>query len=163
MNLTATVLATRGKPHHDVWISAASHPSRVGVHLTMQPCMVWDPKQGHSQPPTSVNASVRPKILMWCHPVDHCKVQTCLPIRVWPYWYGNQPAVHISQKINKRFPENMEIATWTNVSWLPSKLIFERCWSYCSLMFTCFKPLSSPEVYSRSWLVSNFFFFFFFF
>ena len=42
-------------------------------------------------------------------------LQTCLPVRICPYSYGNWLAVrkyaHISQNTDTEFPESMEIAT----------------------------------------------------
>ena len=58
MNSKATVLATRGG--HIIllgWISPDSHPDKVGVQLTMRPCIVLDPKRAHTQPSIWINAS----------------------------------------------------------------------------------------------------------
>ena len=57
MNSTATVFASRGKPHQIVWILAAYYPNNVGVQLTVQPCIVWDQKWAQMQLPICVYAS----------------------------------------------------------------------------------------------------------
>ena len=48
--------------------------------------------------------------------------------------------IHISQNMDKEFPESTEIATWTNVSSLPTNTIFEFWWSCRWLTFAYFKP-----------------------
>ena len=75
MNSTATLFATRGEPHHTAWISAASHHNKVGVQLTMQPCIVWDPKRAHMQPPIWV-LCLRPRYRCSFIPMDQCQVGT---------------------------------------------------------------------------------------
>ena len=76
-------------------------------------------------------------VLCWC-------LQTCLPVHILPYLYGNLPAVqmyaHIFQNTDKEFPKSTEIATWTNpirCQWSQS-LGFDG--SYRSLTFAYFKP-----------------------
>ena len=67
-------------------------------------------------------------------------LRTCLPVRIWPYLYENQPALgmytHISQNTDKDIPENTEFATSTNANSLPAKLVVEHWWSSRSFKVT---------------------------
>ena len=65
------------------------------------------------------------------------------PVRIWPYLYGNRPAVWmygcILQNMDNELSERSEIATWMIASLLSARSIVEYRGSYRLLTFAYFK------------------------